>query len=158
MKIVFASHTGVFKGGAERSLKLLCDHGARSHDIMVTIPDGNENLAHELNVASMQILKDKDKTSLKTIGVFKILSKVQGRLIYMIKYGRFLLKYNPDIVYLNTIRTTSELIVSRLLRYPAVMHIRGFDSKLKLRYFFLRYASRVIVLNEEAKAILRGKV
>ena len=43
MKILFASHTGVFTGGAEKSMLLLIMLAKdKNNDVIVNIPDGKE--------------------------------------------------------------------------------------------------------------------
>ena len=71
MKILLCSHTGVYKGGAERSLLFLAQ-GLAQRDIklIITIPDKSQELLKELakyDLDYVTIYKDDDKRSIHDI-------------------------------------------------------------------------------------------
>ncbi len=157
MKILFASHTGVYTGGAEKSMLHLILHAMKNNKVIVNIPDGNQQyykILKENKIKVSRVLKDKDKS--KYVGFFQpnLFKKIIRRIIYVIKFCFFLNEKKPDVVYLNTIRTSSELIACKIMNVNTVMHLRGFDDKSNFRNFLLRFCDVVIVLNNYAKKIV----
>lgn len=157
-KILLCSHTGVFRGGAERSLLLLAKYLiSKNYEVVVNIPDSSNELILKLkeeNISYVTIFKDADKSSLKSLSFFKKLKKLCNRITYIYKMTYFMKKEKVDAVYLNTLRTTSEFISSKLAKKKAVMHLRGFDTKSNFRFKILKYMDRFIVLNNYAKRTL----
>lgn len=162
MKILLCSHTGVFRGGAERSLLLLAEKLKVSDiDYVINIPDGGTELIDELekrNLKYISIYKDSDKSSLKSLSYFKIILKFVKRLVYIVKIYKYIKINNIDYVYLNTLRTTSEYIAAKLAEKKTVMHLRGFDTKSNFRFRLLKNIDRFIVLNSSAKRIILEKI
>ncbi len=161
MKILFASHTGVFTGGAEKSMLFLAIHASKKHDVSVNIPDGNKDYIKELSKNHLrysEILKDRDKQKFSSIINFNSLVKILRRIRYVYRFYNYVKKLKPDIVYLNTIRTVSELVACKLAGIKTVMHLRGFDDKSHFRSYFLKLNNRVIGLNHYAKKVISNYV
>ena len=162
MKILVCSHTGVFRGGAERSLLLLAHSlSIKKLEYIINIPDKSEELINKLeyhNLKYVTINKDSNKESINSVSYLELLKKILKRAVYIIKMYWFIRKNNIDIVYLNTIRTTSEFIAAKLAGKKTVMHLRGFDSKMNFRFMALRGIDRFIVLNNSAKKIILNKI
>lgn len=157
-KILLCSHTGVFRGGAERSLLLLAKYLKLNHyHVVINIPDNSDELIRELDkeeISYVRILKDEDKTSLSSLSILKKLNKLYKRFSYIFRLITFIKKEKFDSVYLNTLRTTSEFIACKITSTKAVMHLRGFDTKSNFRFKVLKYMDRFIVLNNYAKSTL----
>lgn len=153
-KILLCSHTGVFRGGAERSLLLLAKSLVNNYNVTVNIPDNSDELIKELikeNIPYIQIQKDSDKSSLDTLNMFQKITKIFKRINYILKLSIYIKKEKIDTVYLNTLRTTSEFLACKITNTKSLMHLRGFDTKSNLRFKILRYIDKFIVLNDYAK-------
>jgi glycosyltransferase involved in cell wall biosynthesis len=162
MKILFCSHTGAFSGGAEKSMLLIIKFLIKQgHDVIVNIPDSKSDYINALKVNDITyvtILKDSNKTSFQKLSLLIKIKKVFIRLLYILKIRRFILENNFDLVYLNTLRTTSELLASKIARKKTIIHLRGFDTKSTFRYNLLRFSDKVIVLNNYAKDFISNHV
>ncbi len=162
MKILLCSHTGVFRGGAERSLSLLAEGlVAKGMDCVVSIPDNSQELLTELtkqNLNYATIYKDADKRSIHNISFIDKQLKFLRRLFFTYKMYRFIKTNNIDVAYLNTLRTTSEYIAAKMAGKLTVMHIRGFDTKSNFRYKLLFKLDRIITLSHSAKKTISDKI
>ncbi len=158
MKFLLCSHTGVFSGGAERSLLLLAEKMSKNNmDFVINIPDNSKELLNEIkkrNLKYVTIHKDSDKRSIHKISIVTKCLKLLRRLIFIYKMYRFIKTNNINIVYLNTLRTTSEYIATKLAGKKTVMHIRGFDTKSNFRFKLLFNLDRIITLNKFAKKLI----
>lgn len=158
MKILFCSHTGAFSGGAEKSMLLLIQHLIKKgHNVTVNIPDSKKDYIlklEKLNIKNINILKDSDKTSYDSLSLLNKISKISKRIFYVFKIKEFIKQEKFDLVYLNTIRTTSELIAAKMARKKTIIHLRGFDTKSKFRYKLLSLSNRIVVLNNYAKTVV----
>ena len=162
MKILLCSHTGVYKGGAERSLLFLAQGLAqRDMKLIITIPDKSQELLKELakyDLDYVTIYKDDDKRSIHDISFLDRYLKFSKRIFYTFKMYLFIKTNNIDVVYLNTLRTTSEYIAAKIAGKKTVMHIRGFDIKSNFRYPLLSQLNKIITLNPSAKKIISNKI
>lgn len=162
MKVLLCSHTGVFRGGAERSLLLLAEKLKYNNiDYTINIPDGETELIKEIvkkDLNYITIYKDSDKSSLDSLTYLSIVFKFLKRFIYIFKMYKYMKNNNIDYVYLNTLRTTSEYMASKFVGIKSVMHLRGFDTSSNFRFRLLKNIDRFIVLNSSAKRIVSEKV
>ena len=129
----------------------------KNDDVIVNIPDGKKefiSVLEENYIKYSEIFNDNDKSSFGGLLKTSLYFKLFKRLIYIIKFYFHLKKIKPDIVYLNTIRTTSELISCKLANVKTVMHLRGFDDKSVIRNYFLNLNNRIITLNHYAKSVV----
>ena len=134
---------------------LLALHLVKSGDcVTVTVPDGSEELIKILQSNGIEhyaLLKDPDKTP---VGLIQLPRKVIRRLRYISALFLWLRKKRPDVVYLNTTRTLSELVACKLAHVRTILHVRGFDSRFPIRYLLCLWADRIVVLNQSARRVL----
>lgn len=162
MKILLCSHTGVFQGGAERSLLLLAESLSKSKlDYVINIPDSSKEFISEIkkkNLNYVTIHKDSKKESMDKISFISKYIKVIKRLLYIYELYHFIKSNQIDILYLNTLRTSSEYIAAKIAGKKTVMHIRGFDTRSNFRYIILRNLDKIIVLNRSAKRTVLSRI
>lgn len=161
MKILLCSHTGFFRGGSERSLLYLAESMKGHHlNFVINIPDDSKELSNEFEKKNLKFIcihKDSNKQSLNKISFLQKVIKIFIRLIYIFKIYHFIKSNQIDVVYLNTLRTTSEYIAARIAGIRTVMHIRGFDTRSDIRFKVLSKLDKIITLNPEAKNVILNK-
>lgn len=162
MKILLCSHTGVFKGGAERSLLLLAEElKTKKVNCIISIPDNSQELLKEIKKLKLKYIvlhKDSDKRSINEISILTRQLKLLRRFLFTYKMYRFIRTHDIDIVYLNTLRTTSEYLAAKMAGKKTVMHIRGFDTKSNIRFKLLFKLDRIITLSNHAKRIVSKNI
>lgn len=166
-KLLVISDTGLFLGGAERSLYLFLKYTSIPKDNMrVIVPfyekNGVLDRIKELGIKVDLVYKDKDSTPLKRYrkNPFKLLRKIILRLAYFFKIVACILKFKPKVLYLNSIRCGTAATAGFLLNKKIVWHIRGFEdlfsNKLKgIRLYLIKLlSSKIIVLSNSEKEML----
>lgn len=158
-KILVCSHTGIFKGGAERSLYLFLKHTPIPKErFLVSIPfyerHGLYDELVKIGIPAQIVYKDEDPTHFSDYlrNPFVFLRRIALRLRFSLKFLVLLRGYRPDLVYINTRHCGTEALVSRILGQRIVYHIRGLMGGWKYRLPIIKStASEIIVVSRSEK-------
>ncbi len=162
-EIFIVSHTGIYGGGAERCLYYFLKYTKIPKDkFLVVIPfyekGGLADKIRELNVDYVVLYKGNDRTPLKKY-IFSpriLFKRMLNRIKYAFRLMRLIKKYKPRLIYLNTIRCGTELIISKMLGIKSILHIHGLDNNWKLRLPLIKYLPyKILTVAQSEKEILK---
>jgi len=164
IKLLIISASGLFLGGAEKSLYLFLKYTSLNKDhISVIVPfysvNGFFDKVKELGIKTDIIYRDKDDVPLSLyiknpIGLFK---RIISRILYFFKILIYIVRTKPEVLYLNGIRCGTAAIAGFILNKKIIWHLRGFEDIFssvikRTRLWLIKFlANKIIVLSNYEK-------
>jgi glycosyltransferase involved in cell wall biosynthesis len=147
-KILFISHDTSLTGAPIYLTSLVKNLYKSKLDyellILFSSKNGGKNLIQDLKQKNIKF------TVLNKITLKKsFFLKIRCRLIFYINFIKLILKYQPDLVYSNTILNFSEVFLSKIFHIPCILHVHeglGFCKNFKWRLKVSCFLTNTIIV------------
>lgn len=145
-KVLFISHTLIFKGGAERSLLLYLQNSRiPKNEYLVVVPgyvkNGFADQLQKNNIPHIII----EKGNFRNRNIISLLNNAYIRIKYILKISALIISLKTRIIHLNSLRCNLEGCIGTILRKHVIHHIRGLDGNWKKRTVFLKYFTNELI-------------
>lgn len=153
IRVAFINHTSALYGAPRSLISLVNSLDTRLIEPLV-ITSGGGDFTNEIDGKAKYFILRKHPKSKHIPGILLC------RVIYLCNLYLTLRKEKASLIYVNTIAQSTPLVVSLLLRIPAVVHVRElfFPRLLWIRkILFKKVPQKYIAISEAVKQSLQGE-